>query len=130
MTTPAPALSSCAVFTGATMASVAGVPLPVSRLVRLKVIERPVSSRRCRAGVAVPRVVAVIDVAVEAVTAVKPWPSSDEQPATEPVWPIVAVGRAVVGGIVVVPVWAHGRNSYADTDLGRSCGVAGEQPNT
>jgi hypothetical protein len=72
--------------------------------------------------ITVTRIVAVVDVAVKAVGAVEPGACSDEQPAHKPIRPIVAVGRAVIGGIVEVPIGATGFNANTDGDLGRANG--------
>jgi hypothetical protein len=66
------------------------------------------------------RIKAVVNMAVKAVTAVKPRASSKKHAANKPIGPIVAVRSTVIWGIVEVPVRAHGSHSnvYADTDLG------------
>ena len=70
------------------------------------------------APVAVTRIKAVIDAAVEAARTVEPRAGSVEAAAVEPIWTVVAVGRAVVGGVVKIAVGA-GRGGAADIDADR-----------
>jgi hypothetical protein len=116
-TTP---ISGERVFSLPFMASVAYVASPIPRLVCLEVVEalRPVL--RQRSCVTVMRIKAVVDMAEKAVRAVKPGASSKKHPANKPIGPIVAVRSTVIGGIVEVPVRAHGSRSdvYADGNLG------------
>jgi hypothetical protein len=79
--------------------------------------------------VAVMRVKAVVDVAVEAVRAMEPGTGSKKHAADKPVRAIVAVGRAVIRSIVEVAIGAAGFYSNADTDLGRPHGRTAEQRN-
>jgi hypothetical protein len=106
------------------MAGVAYVALPIPRFIPLEVVEPLRPALRERSGVTVARVIAVVDVAVKAAMAVEPGAGSDKHIAHEPIGPVVAVGSAVIGGIVEVPVRAYGRPAYADTDgnLGRRVG--------
>jgi hypothetical protein len=67
-----------AVFTASIMARIPDVTLPVSRLVRMEVIERLLSTRWKRSIVTVMRIITIINVAVKAMNAVKPGTSSDE----------------------------------------------------
>jgi hypothetical protein len=68
------------------------------------------------------RIIAVVDVAVESVTAVKPGASAKKHPANEPIGPIVAVGSTVIWSIVEVPIGAHRGHSNVDGNLGWRCG--------
>ena len=111
------------------MPGLADIPSPIPCLIPLEMVERTVACRRRRAAVAVSRIVPVIHVSVKSMPATEPWPRPDKHPASEPVWPIVPVGRAAIRRIVVIPVRASGRNSNADTNLRRRCAVAGDQPN-
>jgi hypothetical protein len=77
--------------------------------------------------IAVVGVIAVVDVAVEAVRAMEPGACSDEQAATEPVGAVVAVGGAVVWGVVEVSVRAYRGHADTDGDLGGSYVPGGEQ---
>jgi hypothetical protein len=98
--------------------------LAVARLIGLKVVERNGAAFRHRTVVAVVWVIAVINVAVEAVRAVEPWAGADEHSTGEPVRAVVAIGGAVVGRIVVVAIRADwGRAEvYTDGDLRGSGG--------
>jgi hypothetical protein len=110
------------VFPSTIVASIAYVALPIPRLVGVEVVEALLSTARQRTAVAVPRVKAVVDVAKEAVGAVKPGTGSNKHPTHKPVGPIVAVGGTIIGSIVEVPIGAHRRQSNIDTDgnLGRT----------
>lgn len=88
-------------------------------LVRVKVGKGFRSTLRVRAVIAVPRIVAVIDVAVESVRAVKPGAGADEDSTHKPVRAIVAVGGALVRCVVEVAVRAYRGDADADGDLGR-----------
>ncbi len=72
------ALSSSAVFTAPLMTGIPHVTSPVSRLVRMEVIERLLSTLGNRSPITVIRIIAIVNVAVKAVTAMKPRASSDE----------------------------------------------------
>ena len=100
------ALSAGAVFTAPIMAGIPDVTLPVSRLVRMEVIERLFPARWNRSIVTITRIIAIVNVAVKALRAAKPWASSDEDSAIEPIRSIVAIRRTAVGGVVVVTVRA------------------------
>jgi len=91
------ALGTGAVFLHATMARISYVTSAVSGLIGLKMIERSVSALRHWPSVPVTRIITVINVAVEASRSAKPGAGSNENSAVEPVWPIVPVGRAIVG---------------------------------
>src|ERR1700723_1319198 len=64
----------------------------------------------------------VVYVAVEVITAMKPWASADENSARKPFRPVVAVGSTAIRGSVIVTVGAvgGGPNVHADADL-RPC---------
>jgi hypothetical protein len=111
------------------MASVASVAPPVAGFVSVEVVETLLSAARQRPMVAIMRVKTVVDVAVEAVRAVEPGSGSEKHPAVKPIGAIVAVGRAVIGSIVEVPIGADGFYSNADADLGRPHGRTAEQRN-
>jgi hypothetical protein len=64
------------------------------------------------------RIEAITDVAVKVVRAVEPRASSDEHTAVEPLGPIVSIRGAVVRGVVIVAVRAHGLWPDIDGDLG------------
>jgi hypothetical protein len=112
-------ISGKGVFSPRFMAGVAYVASPIARLISLEVVETLRSALRQWPSVTVMRIEAVVDMAVEAVWAVKPGTSSKKHPAHKPIGPIVAVRSTVIWGIVEVSVWAHGSHSdvYADGNL-------------
>jgi hypothetical protein len=110
--------SGQAVFGATIVASVAYVTLPIPRLICVEVIECRFSAPRQRSNVTVMRIVAVVDVAVEAVGAMKPGASANKHPASEPIGPIVAVRSTVIGSVVEVPIGAHRGHSNVDGNLG------------
>jgi hypothetical protein len=73
-----PALGSGAVFSAPIMAGISGMTSPVSRFIRMEMIERLLPTLGNRAIVAPPRIIAIVNVAVKAVTAMKPWAGSNE----------------------------------------------------
>jgi hypothetical protein len=120
----APAISRQGMFTAGVMASLAYVALSVSRLISLKVVEGLCPPSRQRSTVTMLRIVAVVDVAIKAVTAVEPGAGANKQPAHKPIRPIVAVGRTLIRDVVEVPVGAHRRYSNVDGNLGWCQGCA------
>ncbi len=60
----------------------------------------------------------------------EPGAGSNEYPATEPIWPIVAIGSTVIRSIVEVPVWANRRNSNVNRNLSRCYGHTAHQRNS
>ena len=117
-------ISRQGMFAGAVMGSSAYVALRIMRLVSLEVVELLASARRQRSMIPVMRIVAVVDVAIKAVVTVEPGAGSEEHPAHKPIWPIVAVGRAIIRSIVEVAVGADWRHSNVDGNLGRRQGCA------
>jgi hypothetical protein len=114
--------SGQAVFGATIVASVAYVTLPIARLVCVEVVERRLSAPRQRSSVTVMGIIPVIDVAVEAMRAVKPGAGANKHAASEPIGPIVAVRSTVIGSVVEVPIGAHGGHSNVDGNLGRRYG--------
>ena len=123
-TTP---ISGKGMLSTSVMAGMAYVAFPVPRLISLEVVEalRPVPWQR--SVVPVPRVKAVIYVAIEAAVAVEPGAGSNKQPADKPVGPVVAIGRAVVGSVVEVAIRANRGDSNVDGDLGWTQGCTAQQ---
>jgi hypothetical protein len=115
------ALGSCAMFTGPVMTGVAYVALAIPGLVRVEVVERLISACGHRSDVTMTRIIAVVDVAIEAVRTVIPRTRSYEHAATEPIWPIVPVGRTTIGRIVVVSIRTNRCGSNTNGNLGRCC---------
>jgi hypothetical protein len=109
-----------AVFTDSIMACFAYVASSIPRFVRVKMGERPLSMLRHRSDVSVVRIIAIVHVTIEVMTAMKPWASSNENPAIEPIRPVITIGSAVIRGIVEVTVRAHRRHSDVDGNLSRS----------
>jgi hypothetical protein len=112
------------------MASIPDVTLPVSRLVRVEVIERPFATLWQRSIVTATRIIAIVNVAVKAVTAVKPGASSDKKSAIEPIRSIVAIRRTAVGGVVVITVRTVRGYAYVNANLGLSIASGGRQPDS
>ena len=105
---------SGAVFRCRTMVCSPRVALPIPRLVGVEVGERRLSVLRHRSYITVVRIIAIINVAVEAMGTMEPWASADEYPAKEPIGTIVAIGSTGVRRIVKVPVRTH--RSHANID--------------
>jgi hypothetical protein len=119
MTTTAATLRSGRVFATATMTRISYVALSIPRLVCVEVVKGLLATRRRWSGVAVPRIVAVVYVTVEAMRTVEPGASSDEDAATEPIRAIVAVGRTAIGRIVIIAIGTSGFRAYVHADLSR-----------
>jgi hypothetical protein len=102
-----------------------GVATAVTHLVRLEVIERPVSGDRMWTDVAPTCIEAVINVAAEVSVAAEPRASADERAVVEPLRPVVSVWGAGVWLGVVVAVRAI-RLSDTDRNLG-GCGARNAQ---
>jgi hypothetical protein len=116
-TATAGSISGKGVFTARFMAGVAYMASSIPRLIPVEVVERLRTALRHRSTVTLARVVAVVDVAVKAVRAVKPGAGSKKHPAIKPIGPIVAIGSTVIWLIVEVPIGAHRRHSDADANL-------------
>ena len=130
MATTATVAISAAVFTARTVVCGTYVALPIPRLVRVEVVECRLSALRHRSYITVVRIIAVINVAVEAMMTMEPWASADKYPANEPIGPIVAIGSAGVRCIVKVPIRTHGRHANIDRDLSWRHGHAARQCNS
>jgi len=120
-------LSAGAVLVSAAVVCLSDVTAPIASLIPIEMIEGASAALRRWAVVAVAWIIAIVDMAVEAGTAVVPGTSSDEQPAVEPVRPIVAIGRAVIRRIVVIAIGAYRRDSDADRYLGWCSGSSGKK---
>lgn len=68
------------------------------------------------AMIAVARVEVTVDAAVETAGAVKPGACTDEDAAVKPLWAVIPVWCAIVGGEVIVPVGAFWRGADVDAD--------------
>jgi len=117
------------VFSATLVGRIAYVAFPIPRFICVEVVESRFAAAGERAVVAVMRVEAIVDVAVKAAVAMKPGAGSDEDSTQEPVWPVVAVGCAVVGSVVEVAIGANGSHSNVDSDLGwgGQCGWRGAE---
>lgn len=62
-----------------------------------------------RPVIPVPKIEAMIHVAMEALGAVEPGSGTDEYASAEPLGAVVAIGRTVIGRNFVIPVGALGR---------------------
>jgi hypothetical protein len=111
-------ISGECVFTAGSVVAIACVAAAVARLVTVEVVELLFAAPGQGAVVAVTRVVAVVYVSVKVAGAVVPAAGTDEDPAIKPVRPVIAVGRAVVRGVVKVAVGADWLHSDADGELG------------
>jgi hypothetical protein len=118
---PATPISGEGVFSLGFMASIAYVASAIPCLVSLEVVEALGPALRQGSSVTVMRIKAVVDMAVKAVTAVKPGASAKKHPTDKPIGPVVAVRSTVIGLIVEVAVRTNGSRSdvYADGNLGR-----------
>jgi hypothetical protein len=105
-------------FTTTIMARIAYVTLPIASLIRVEVVKRLLSAAGKRSTITVMRIVAVVDVAVEAVRTMKPGTSPNKHSSSKPIGPVVTVGSTVIGSIVEVPIGAHRRHSNVDGNLG------------
>jgi hypothetical protein len=121
------ALRSSRVFSTAAMTGIAYVALSIPRLVCVEVVKCLLAARWCGSCVTVSRIIAVVYVSVEAMRAVKPGASPDENAATEPIRAIVTVGRTAIGGIVIIAIGTSGFRSYVDADLSRRSRAANEK---
>jgi hypothetical protein len=113
-------ISGKGTFVARIMARVACVASSIPRLIAVEVVERLFSAAGHGPTVAVMRIVAVINMAVESARAVEPRTGSNKYSTLIPVGPIVAVGRTIVRSIVEVSVGAPGRrpNVHANGNLG------------
>ena len=111
-------------FIAAIVGSVAYVALRIMRLVCVEVVELLCPARGQRSMVTMMRIVPIVDVAIKAVVAVEPGSGSDEHPARKPIWPVVAVGRAIIRSIVEVAIGTYRRHSNVDGNLGWGQGCA------
>ena len=105
------------------------VAVAIARLVSVKVlggavppVTRSVAMVGIFPAVAVVRVVAIVDIAVEVFRAVKPWAGTDKDAVGKPLGTVVAVGSATVRRGLEVTVGTSGRYSDADAHLGLGSG--------
>ena len=106
-------------FIAALVGCIAYVAVSIMRFISLKVIELLRPSRGQGPMITMMRIIAIVDMAVEAVRTVEPGSSSNKCPAHKPIWPIVAIGRAVIRSVVEIPVRTHRSHSNVDGNLRR-----------
>jgi hypothetical protein len=99
----------------------------VTRFVCMEMVEGGFAMARERTVVSVVRIETIVDVSVETMRAVEPRSGADEESADKPVRSVVAIGSAIVRCVIKVPIGAHGRDSNADRDLGRTHRRTAEQ---
>ena len=120
--------SNCLVFLGS------GVAAAVARFISFEISGGLahcggfIAPLRHIAAVSVLRIVVIVYLALEVFGAVEPWTDADEDAAGEPLRSVVAVGNAVIGGVIVVAVGTIGSDANVDFDLGLgSLGVVAVQ---
>jgi hypothetical protein len=101
-------LRSSRMFSTAIMPGIAYVALSIASLVCVEVTKRLFPARWGWSSVTVPRIITVVNMAIEAMRPVKPRTSPDEQPATEPIRSIVAIRRTAIGRIVIIAIGTSG----------------------
>ena len=85
------------------------VAAAVAGFIGVEVIELLGATLWHRAMVSVVRIVAVIDVTMEARGPMEPWSSSKEDAADKPVRPIVPIRSAIVRCVIKIPIRADRR---------------------
>ena len=112
---------SAAVLACSTVIRRAYVASPVPRFVCLEMGERLRSTSRQRSSISVMRIIPVVYMAVEAARTAEPWAGASEYASDKPIRPVVSIGRAVIGGVIEVPIraiWLRS-NVHAGADLSR-----------
>ena len=122
------AMESCAVFPAAVMASIAGVTTAVASFVGVEVFKRSLTVSGDRPSITVAWIPAVIYVTVKTRMSMEPRSGADENAADEPVGSVVAIGSAIVRGVVEVTVGTYrwGSNAYRNLRRCVSAGSAKE----
>jgi hypothetical protein len=75
------------------------------------------------AMVPVVRIIAVIYISVPAVGAMEPWACSEEDAIRKPVWTVIAIGSAIVGGVIEVSIGTDGGRSHVHAEAKRHLGI-------
>jgi hypothetical protein len=107
------------VFTSSVMAGIADVAMLIYRRISVEMVERRLAPYRYWSVVAVMRIETIVHMSIESVRAVEPGASSDEDPTSKPIGPIVPIWRTVVGGIVEIAIGTNRRRANADGYLRR-----------
>jgi len=128
---PAPASSSAtmsskssAMFIPCVVAGIPYIASTVASLIPLEVGERSRTAFRHWSSVAIPWIVAIVDVPVKTAWPMEPRSGAEEHPVNKPVRPIVAIRSAIIRCIVKVPVRAHRWHSDSNTNADL-CGCYG-----
>jgi hypothetical protein len=116
----APALRSRDVLTTAFMSRRSNVTLPIACFVGVKVGNGALPAVRHGTDITIVGVKPIVHVSVEAPGSMKPWSRPDKTPTNEPVRSVIAVGSAVVRGVVEVSIGTLGREADTRGDLGRT----------
>jgi len=82
-----------------------------------------------RAVIYMARIVIGINVSVKATWTTEPRPGADENASCEPLRPVIAERRALVGRVIEIAVRTDGRHSNVDADLGGCSGIGASQAN-
>jgi hypothetical protein len=80
------------------------------------------SVMRIFAMVPVALVIAVIYISVPAVGTMEPWACSEEDAIPEPFWTVIAIGSAIVGGVIEVSIGTDGGRSHVHAEAKRHLG--------
>jgi hypothetical protein len=113
---------SRSMFAAAVMTGITYMAMTVLCLISMKMVERLLALHRIRSVVAMARIVAVIDMPIKSVRAVKPGAGSDEHPSEKPIRTIITVGRTLVGSIVEIAIGTNRWCPNADGYLRRCTG--------
>jgi hypothetical protein len=97
--------------------SPAFVAVPIPNFISSKMVESMVAPVRQRASVPVANVEAIVDVSAKACRAMKPPAGADKGATDEPFRSVVTIGRAGIGGVVIVTVRAYGFDPDADANF-------------
>lgn len=84
------------------------------------------SVMRIFAVVPVVRVIAVIYMSVPVSGTAEPGSSPKEDAIRKPVWTVIAIGSAIVGGVIEVSIGTGGGRSHVHAEAKRHLGIAGE----
>ncbi len=109
------------------MRRISYVTRSIACFVALEVIERLSAAPRQWPMIAMMRIVAIIYMSIEAMRTVEPRTRADEEAASKPVWSIVAIGSAIIRGIIEVSIWADGSRANRNADLRRGLRATGQE---
>jgi hypothetical protein len=118
-TRPSASRKSRVVFAAPVMWRSTRVAVLIVRRVGTKTVERVLPAFWHRSMVAVARIVALVDMAIEPMRSVEPGAGPDEYPSSEPIRTIVAIGRTVIRSIRKVAVGANWSHPDVDRHLCR-----------